>query len=125
MGQAVLMMCGLLDLSTGIQLAFVNVIAIMMPQEMGVPVALGWFIALLSGVVVSLFCGFCIVKLRLPSMLTTFSITYIIKGVNVLIMSVPQGKVERDVYKRQQQMTAAWSIARRGRRLQAPSTSSW
>lgn len=99
MGQAVLMMCGLLDLSTGIQLAFVNVIAIMVPQELGVPVALGWFIALLGGVVVSLFCGFCIVKLRLPSMLTTFSITYIIKGVNVLIMSVPQGKVEKIIYK--------------------------
>lgn len=99
MGQAVLMMCGMLDLSTGIQLAFVNVIAIMMPQELGVPVALGWFAALLGGILVSAFCGFCIVKLRLPALLTTFSITYIIKGVNVLIMSEPQGKVEKIIWK--------------------------
>lgn len=99
MGQAVLMMCGLLDLSTGIQLAFVNVITIMIPQELGVPVALGWIAGLLGGVLVSAFCGFCIVKLRLPAMLTTFSITYIIKGVNVLIMSEPQGKVDKIIWK--------------------------
>lgn len=99
LGQAVLMMCGVLDLSTGIQLAFVNVIAIMLPQELGIPVALGWAIALLGGVAVSAFCGFCIVKLRLPALLATFSITYIIKGINVLIMSEPQGKVEKIIYK--------------------------
>ena len=99
LGQSVLMMCGLLDLSTGIQLAFVNVLAIMIPQELGFPVALGWVVALLGGVVVSLFCGFCIVKLRLPALLTTFSLTYIIKGVNVLIMSEPQGKVEKIIYR--------------------------
>lgn len=99
LGQSVLMMCGLLDLSTGIQLAFVNVIAIMLPQELGVPVALGWLAALMGGVLISAFCGFCIVKLRLPAMLTTFSITYIVKGVNVLIMSEPQGKVEKIIWK--------------------------
>lgn len=99
LGQSVLMMCGVLDLSTGIQLAFVNVIAIMVPQELGFPVAAGWAVALLGGVLVSVFCGFCIVKLRLPALLTTFSITYIIKGVNVLIMSEPQGKVEKIIYK--------------------------
>ena len=99
LGQSVLMMCGVLDLSTGIQLAFVNVIAIMLPQELGVPVGLGWACALTGGVLISLFCGFCIVKLRLPALLTTFSITYIIKGVNVLIMGEPQGKVEKIIYK--------------------------
>ncbi|MGI6726751.1 MAG: ABC transporter permease [Christensenellales bacterium] len=99
LGQAVLMMCGVLDLSTGIQLAFVNVIAIMLPQELGMPVTLGWIVALLGGVLVSAFCGFCIVKLRLPALLTTFSITYIIKGVNVLIMSEPQGKVPKIIWK--------------------------
>ncbi|HSK67742.1 MAG TPA: ABC transporter permease [Candidatus Limnocylindria bacterium] len=99
LGQAVLMMSGVLDLSAGIQLAFVNVIAIMLPQELGFPVAAGWGIALLGGVAVSMFCGFCIVKLRLPALLATFSITYIIRGVNVLIMSQPQGKVDKVIYK--------------------------
>src|SRR5699024_3872538 len=50
LGQAVLMMSGVLDLSAGIQLAFVNVLAIMLPQELGFPVAAGWAVALLGGV---------------------------------------------------------------------------
>ncbi len=37
--------------------------------------------------------------MRLPSMLASFSLIYIVRGVNVLIMDKPQGKIPPEFYK--------------------------
>jgi ribose transport system permease protein len=99
MAQGLLLISGTLDISIGIQLALVNVIVIMMPQELGVPVYVGWLVGMLAAVAVSAVCGFLVAVLRLPDLLASFSLTYIIKGINVMIMPSPQGKVPEEFYK--------------------------
>ncbi len=99
MAQGLLLISGTLDISIGIQLALVNVIAIMVPQEWGVPIYAGWLLGILAAVAVSALCSFLVAVLRLPELLASFSLIYIIKGVNVMIMSSPQGKVPTEIYK--------------------------
>jgi len=99
MAQGLLLIVGTLDISVGIQLALVNVIAIMLPQQFGLPIAAGWAAAVIAAVLVSAVCGFLVSVLRLPDLLASFSLLYVIQGVNVLIMPTPQGKVPEAYYK--------------------------
>jgi energy-coupling factor transporter ATP-binding protein EcfA2 len=63
-GQAILLIVGQMDISIGVQIALVNVICIMVPQELGLPIWVGWTIAVAAAIVISLiadspapFCG--------------------------------------------------------------------
>ena len=67
MGQALLLIVGQMDVSIGIQIALVNVVCIMVPQEFGVPVWVGWLCGLGASLLVSLLCDFCCSILRLFS----------------------------------------------------------
>lgn len=98
MAQGILLISGTLDISVGVQLALVNVIAIMAPQEWGVPIPAGWLLGVAAAVAISALAGFLVAVLRLPDLLASFSLIYIIKGVNVMIMSSPQGKVPPEYY---------------------------
>ncbi|MDI9521581.1 MAG: ABC transporter permease [Bacillota bacterium] len=98
MAQSLLLIVGLFDISIGIQLALVNVICIMVPQELGLPIWAGWLAAMGANLLVSAAFGACSSLLRLPAMLVGYAFTFIIKGVNVSIMSKPQGKVPKEVY---------------------------
>ena len=49
-------------------------------------------------VLASIACWVCCSVFRLPALLASYALTYIIKGINVLIMDVPQGKVEKVYY---------------------------
>ena len=99
MAQGLLLITGTLDISIGIQLALVNVIAIMLPQQFGVPVIAGWIAGILAAMLISAVCGFLVSVLRLPDLLASFSLMYVIQGINVLIMPTPQGKVPEAYYK--------------------------
>jgi len=98
-GQALLLIVGQMDVSIGVQIALVNVICIMVPQEWGVPVWVGWIIAMLAAFAISAICGACCAVLRLPALLASFALTYLINGLNVLIMPVPQGSVPKTYWK--------------------------
>lgn len=98
-GQALLLIVGEMDVSIGVQIALVNVVCIMVPQETGCPVWVGWICGLGAALAASALCGFCCSVLRLPALLASYAMTYLIKGVNVLIMDVPQGSVPKAIWK--------------------------
>ena len=98
LAQAVLLITGTLDISIGIQLALVNVVVIMLPQELGMPIPLAWLFGILVSLAISAVGGFLVAVLRVPSILATFALTFVIKGINVLIMNVPQGSVPKEYY---------------------------
>ncbi|HPY94437.1 MAG TPA: ABC transporter permease [Clostridia bacterium] len=98
MAQSLLLIVGLLDISIGIQLALVNVVCIMVPQELGVPIWVGWLCAMGASLLISAMVGACSAVLRLPAMLVGYAFIFIVKGINVAIMSKPQGKVPREIY---------------------------
>ena len=95
MAHGVLLISGTLDISIGIQLALVNVVTIMTFQEWGIPFGLGAAFGIGAAVVVSAVLWVLISVFRLPDLLASFAMTYAIRGVNVLIMNIPQGTVPR------------------------------
>ena len=99
MAQGLLLIVGTLDISIGVQLALVNVIAIMVPQQLGMPIYAGWIAGILAAIIASAICALLVSVLRLPDLLASFSLMYVIMGVNVLIMPTPQGKVPEAYYK--------------------------
>jgi ribose/xylose/arabinose/galactoside ABC-type transport system permease subunit len=96
---APLLISGTLDISVGIQLALVNVVTIMVAQEWGVSLFIGFAMGMLASLVVSAVCWYLVSALRLPSILASYALIYIVRGANVLIMSKPQGKVPAEFYK--------------------------
>ncbi len=108
LAQGLLLISGTLDISIGIQLALVNVVVIMVPQEWGWPIGLGWLMGILAAVAVSALCGFLVAVVRLPDLLASFSLIYILRGVNVLIMESPQGKVPSELYKAYDSLVAGF-----------------
>jgi len=99
MAQGILLISGTLDVSSGIQIALVNVVTIMTVQEWGIPFALGCLLGILAALVASFVCWFCVSVLRLPDLLASYALTFAILGVNVLIMNSPQGTVPREVWR--------------------------
>lgn len=99
MAQAMLMFLGMIDISLGIQLSLVNVIAIMLPQELGMPWPLAWLIAVCAVVLLSAINGFFVAYMRIPSLLSSFAMIFIVKGINVVIMSKPQGAVPEVIWR--------------------------
>jgi len=99
MAQCILLITGTLDISIGIQLALVNVVVIMLPQEFGMAIPVAWLVGIMASLAISTFGGFLVAVLRIPSLLATFALTFVVKGINVLIMNVPQGSVPKAYYR--------------------------
>lgn len=99
MAQAMLMFLGIIDISIGVQLSLVNVIAIMLPQELGVPWPIAWIAGILAVMAIAVVNGFFVAYMRIPSLLSSFAMIYIVKGINVIIMSKPQGTVPEIVWR--------------------------
>lgn len=98
-GQAILLLVGQMDISIGVQIAMVNVICIMVPQELGAPIWVGWLVAIAAAILISAIAGFTCSVLRLPALLASYALTYAIKGINVLIMPTAQGSVPKAFWK--------------------------
>jgi len=94
-----LLISGALDISIGIQLALVNVVSIMVYQEWGVPLMVGFLVGILASLAVSALCWVFVSVLRLPGMLASYSLIYIVRGINVLVMPKPQGRIPPVYYK--------------------------
>jgi len=99
MAQGILLMSGTMDISIGIQLALVNVVTIMTVQEWGIPFALGGVIGIVAAMVASAMLWVLVSIFRLPDLLAGFALTYAIRGINVMIMSMPQGSVARELFR--------------------------
>jgi len=97
--QSLLLIAGTMDISCGVQVALVNVVIIMAGQSLGLPFLVCCLLGVGVAVLASLACWVCCSVFRLPALLASYALTYIIKGINVLIMDVPQGKVDKVFYK--------------------------
>lgn len=100
MAQVIVLISGNIDLSSGITMSLVNVFAVMMPHNLPwLPVWAAFCIAFLLAVLVGYLNGFLVGVFRIPPMLATFGMSFIIKGANLLISDRPQGTVSRDLWK--------------------------
>ena len=93
MGQALLMFMGIIDISIGMQMSFANVMAVMLPELLGIPVAAAWIVAFLATILLSTINGMIVSYLRIPPLLAGFAMIYVVKGINLLIAPKPGGKV--------------------------------
>ncbi|MDR3192999.1 MAG: hypothetical protein LBT87_08040 [Treponema sp.] len=67
MGQLMLMLLGIIDISIGVQMSFVNVLAVTLPMRFtGIPLPLAWGIALLAVVGIATVHGTIVSLLRIP-----------------------------------------------------------
>jgi ribose/xylose/arabinose/galactoside ABC-type transport system permease subunit len=99
MGQLMLMLLGIIDISIGVQMAFVNVVAVMLPTWFpAMPYPLAWAAAAAGAILIALVHGLIVALLRIPPLLTSFCMIYIVKGINLLIMPKPQGSVPEIIY---------------------------
>lgn len=98
-GQSLLLLSGTMDVSCGVQVALVNVVVIMAGQELGISFPACCLLGIGAAVLASVACWVCCSVFRLPALLASYALTYAIKGINVLIMPVAQGKVEKIFYK--------------------------
>ncbi|MCL1929491.1 MAG: ABC transporter permease [Treponema sp.] len=99
MGQLTLMLLGIIDISIGVQMAFVNVVAVMLPIYIpGLPIPLAWLIAFIGAIIIACVHGLIVAILRIPPLLTSFCMIYIVRGFNLLIMPKPQGTIPPVIY---------------------------
>jgi len=99
MAQCIVMISGNIDISTGITMSLVNVFAVMMPTHIpGFPVwaayIVGYFLAVLVGFTNGILIGY----FRIPPMLATYAMSFIVRGINLFISDRPQGKVAREFW---------------------------
>ncbi len=98
MAQTLLLLLGIIDISIGIQLSLVNVIAIMLPTMFNTPLWLAWVLAVVAVMVVAAINGAVVAFLRIPPLLAGFAMIYIVRGINLLIMPKPQGTIPPIIY---------------------------
>jgi ribose/xylose/arabinose/galactoside ABC-type transport system permease subunit len=99
MGQLLLMLLGIIDISIGVQMAFVNVMAVMFPTWFpALPYPLAWAAAFGGAILISAVHGLTVALLRIPPLLTSFCMIYIVRGINLLIMPKPQGQIPEAIY---------------------------
>lgn len=96
MAQSIVMISGNIDISTGITMSLVNVFAVMMPVNFPwIPVWAAYLAGFLLAVFVGYLNGALVGYFRIPPMLATYGMSFIIRGINLLISDRPQGKVEK------------------------------
>ncbi len=79
-----------LDLSIGAALAFGGAFTVLLMQKAGLPLILAIPGGLLSGVLIGLVNGYIIYRFRIPSLIMTLGMQYIIRGIlNIITKGVP------------------------------------
>lgn len=94
--QSVIIFAGGIDLSIGAMLSVTNAFAIVAAEYVPLPVA--WLGALLLSVLTGVVKGYIIAYLRVPAILATFALTYILEGLALLILPKPGGLVPSSIY---------------------------
>ncbi len=99
MAQSIVMISGNIDISTGITMSLVNVFAVMMPELYPwIPVWVAYLSGFALAVLVGYVNGFLVGVFRIPPMLATYGMSFIIRGINLLISDRPQGKVDKALW---------------------------
>lgn len=100
MAQCIVMISGNIDISTGITMSLVNVFAVMMPVHLPwLPVWIAYLIGFSLAVFVGCINGVLVGYFRIPPMLATYGMSFVIRGVNLFISDRPQGDVSRNLWK--------------------------
>ena len=100
MAQCIVLISGNIDISTGITMTLVNVFAVMMPTKVPwMPVWAAYAIAYCLAVLVGFTNGVLVGYFRIPPMLATYGMSFIVSGVCLLISDRPQGKVAKELWK--------------------------
>jgi len=94
--QAVIIFSGGIDLSIGATLSVVNATAIVLGTVMPVPLA--WACAFLAAVLLGAVKGSIVAYLRVPAILVTFALSFVLEGVALLILPQPGGTIPSSVY---------------------------
>lgn len=97
MGQALLMLLGIIDISIGVQMSFANVLSVMLPEWTGMPLPLAWLLTLCASVLLATLYGMVVSYLRIPPLLAGYAMIYIVKGINLMIRPAPGGKVPVEI----------------------------
>ncbi len=99
MAQALLMFMGIIDISIGILMSFANVLAVVLPSYLNIPITVAWLLVILVVMGLSCMNGLIVSYLRIPPLLESFAMIFVIKGINLLIMPKPGGDVASMVNK--------------------------
>lgn len=98
MAQCVVLLSGNIDISTGITMSLVNVFCVMIPEyHPGFPVGMAFFIGFMLAVIVGLLNGVLVGYFRIPPMLATYGMSYMVRGFALLISDRPQGRIDREI----------------------------
>lgn len=96
MAQCIVLLSGNIDISTGITMSLVNVFCVMIPEYYpGFPVALAFAVGFLLAVLVGVLNGVLVGYFRIPPMLATYGMSYVVMGFSLLISDRPQGRIEK------------------------------
>ena len=96
MAQCIVLLSGNIDISTGITMSLVNVFCVMIPeQNPEFPVGLAFLIGFLLAVLVGLINGVLVGYFRIPPMLATYGMSYVVMGFSLLISDRPQGRIDK------------------------------
>ncbi len=92
-GQTFVLLLGGIDLSIGstISLSTVILATVSSQPQMGIPLAI--FLSVFCGAMIGLINGIGVVRFRIPAMIITLSTSSIIKGISLLILPKPGGKI--------------------------------
>lgn len=100
MAQCIVLLSGNIDISTGITMTLVNVFAVMMPVKVPwMPVWAAYLIAYCLAVLIGFVNGVLVGYFRIPPMLATYGMSFIVSGCCLLISDRPQGKVAKELWK--------------------------
>jgi ribose transport system permease protein len=84
-GQAFVILIAGIDLSVGAVLALSSVLGVVLPTQLGLPVALGAALALATGALVGLINGLNVTALRIPALIATLAMMSVTRGIAFLI----------------------------------------
>jgi ribose transport system permease protein len=94
-GQAIIMICGNLDLSVGYGVSLINVIlAKGMTTELGRN-AMVMMVALAVAITMGIINGVLVGYLRVPSLIGTFASSFVWYGVAIMVCPIPGGRIPR------------------------------
>jgi ribose/xylose/arabinose/galactoside ABC-type transport system permease subunit len=98
MAQCIVLISGNIDISTGITMSLVNVWCVMLPEYYpGFPVWLAFSTGFLIAVLIGLANGFLIGYFRIPPMLATYGMSYIVRGLSLIVSDRPQGRIDKTI----------------------------
>ena len=97
MGQALLMLLGIIDISIGVQMSFANVFCVFLIETGVFPIWAVISLTILASIALATINGSIVSYLRIPPLLAGYAMIFIVKGINLQIRSAPGGKIPMDM----------------------------